>query len=486
MFDNLSRYFSDALEHLRGRGRLTENERAELSGNLRRMLLDADVSLDAVKSFTAVIERHLTGPEFEKSISPRQFVAGVLHEELTRMMGGETVPLNLDTAPPRVIVMAGLQGVGKTTTAAKLARMLAGQERETAQKIALASCDVYRPAAVRQLEVLAEQAAVRFYPNRSDRPEEIAGQSLKQARLDAMDVLILDTAGRLHIDDEMMSEAAAICSAVGPVEVLYVVDCMAGQDAAVSARAFNEVLPLTGIVLSKADSDARGGALLSVRHVTGKPIKLIGTGEKTDAIEVFHPERMASRILGMGDIAGLVEKLDDKGAADKGVKLLKKIRKKRSFTIDDMRKQLVQSGDIGGLSEIVDRLPAEMSGRINTEMLGREMSRAIAVIDSMTKDERKRPELFNGSRKRRVAQGAGAQVQDVNRVLKQFEGMRKMMKKTLGLGKQGQNNMMRMLSGQASQGLGGLGGLGAPGGAGGMSFRKSKSGRKKNKRKKRR
>ena len=476
MFEQLSGYFAGALERLRGRGHLTQADKDELLGGLRRHLLEADVALSVAKAFVARVEEQLGSEAFQKAISPRQFVEQTLRNELTALLGDEAAPLRTAT-PPEVIVMVGLQGVGKTTTAAKLAHHLQTRHKRA---VAMASCDVYRPAAVKQLEVMAEQAGAVFYSNTATEPVDIATQAVQRARGEAVDTLIIDTAGRLHIDDQMMSEAAAICNATSPVEVLFVVDCMAGQDAAVSARAFHDTLSLTGLVLSKADSDARGGALLSVRHITELPVKLIGTGEKIDALEVFHPERMASRILGMGDIAGLVENLDVGADAKEGGKLLKKLKKKRGFTMDDMRKQLEQANKLGGLGGLLDKLPAAMSGRVDIGAAEREMKKTMAAIDSMTREERRRPDIMNGARKRRVAAGSGTQVQDINRVLKQFAQATKMMRKTAGMGEGG---MMRALSGGMSA-HGGMGGMGGMGGGGVGVTRKNKS--KRNKRKKRR
>jgi signal recognition particle subunit SRP54 len=456
MFDTLTDRLTSVIKSLSGRGRLTDDNIADTVRQVRLALLEADVALPVVKSFTDAVRERAVGIEVTKSLTPGQAFIKVVHEELVRLMGEASTGLNLRAQRPVVVMLAGLQGAGKTTTAGKLARWLITKQQK---KVLLASTDVYRPAAMLQLQTLAGQVGAGFAAaSESEAPLTIARRALTEATLQAYDVLLLDTAGRLHVDEDMMTEVRLLESEIHPHERLFVVDSMAGQDAVNAAKAFNEALSLTGVVLTKADGDARGGAALSVRQVTGKPILFVGTGEKSEALELFQPERIASRILGMGDVLSLVEQVQDQVDREKAEKLAHKISKGKTFDLADLRDQLAQLYAMGGMSALLDKLPAQMqagaaaaAGAVSTKALKRQMG----IIDSMTPRERRRPELIDGSRKRRIAAGAGVPLPEVNRLLKQYDHMQKTMKRMAkgGLLK----NMMR--------GMGGMGGMG--GGMGG-------------------
>ncbi|MCX8048128.1 MAG: signal recognition particle protein [Methylohalobius sp.] len=429
MFDTLSERLTATLKKIRGQGRITDANIQDTLREVRQALLEADVSLPVVKAFIDQVKARALGQEVQASLTPGQSFIKIVHQELVEMMGGASSGLNLATQPPAVILLAGLQGSGKTTTVAKLARWL--KERQN-KKVAVVSTDVYRPAAIEQLKILAEEVGAEWIPSTSSEdPVEIAKRALSHAKRHLLEVLLIDTAGRLHIDAEMMREIQAIHAAVSPIETLFVVDSMTGQDAVNTARAFHEALPLTGVVLTKADGDARGGAALSIRFVTGKPIKFIGVGEKTEALELFHPDRIASRILGMGDVLSLIEEVERKIDRQKAEKLVKKLQKGKGFDLEDLRDQLIQLNRMGGISKLLDKLPGmgELPKQVKESVNDREVDRQIAIINSMTLHERRFPAILNNSRKRRIALGAGVQIQDVNRLLKQHAQMEKMMKK---------------------------------------------------------
>jgi signal recognition particle subunit SRP54 len=459
MFDRLTSSLGAALKSLSGRGRLTDDNISDTVREVRLALLDADVALPVVKSFTDAVKARAIGVEVTKSLTPGQAFIKVVHEELTRLMGEPSTGLNLRAQRPVVVMLAGLQGAGKTTSAGKLARWLIEKQNK---KVLMVSTDVYRPAAILQLQTLAEQVGAGFAPAlATEAPVAIAKRALTEASLQAYDVLLLDTAGRLHVDAEMMAEVKELEAAIQPHERLFVVDSMAGQDAVNAAKAFNDALSLTGVILTKADGDARGGAALSVRHVTGKPILFVGTGEKSDALELFQPERIASRILGMGDVLSLVEQVQDQVDHEKAEKLAKKISKGKSFDLTDLRDQLSQLQNMGGMAALLDKLPAQMqanaaaaAGAVNAKTLKRQMG----IIDSMTPRERRRPEMIDNSRKRRIATGAGVPLPEVNRLLKQFDQMQKTMKKMVKGGML--KNMMRGMAGRMPPGGFGPGGFG--------------------------
>ena len=450
MFENLTDRLSRAGDALRGRGRITEDNIRDTLRQVRMALLEADVALPVVKDFIERTRVRALGAEVAKSLTPGQAFIKIIHDELVQTMGSANESLNLRAQPPAIVMLAGLQGAGKTTTAAKLARRLAERDK---RKVMLASADVYRPAAILQLQRLAGEVGAAFFPSDAGQdPVDIARRAVEAARRELCDVLIIDTAGRLHIDDAMMDEARRIHQAVSPVETLFVVDSMAGQDAVNAARAFGEALELTGVILTKTDGDARGGVALSVRQVTGKPIKFIGAGEKTTALEPFHPERLASRILGMGDVVSLVEEVQHKVDQEQADKLARKISKGQGFNLQDLRDQLRQMQEMGGLAGLMDKLPGKaMPAKVDAKAGEREMRRQAAVIDSMTPRERRHPAIIDGSRKRRIAQGAGVQVQEVNRLLKQHVQMQKMMKK---FSKGGMAKMMRAMKGRLPPGFG--------------------------------
>jgi len=443
MFPQLSDRLKATFKGLTGRGRLNDDNIRDAMREVRIALLEADVALPVVRTFLERVRVRAAGTEVLQSLSPGQAVIKVVHDELVTLMGERNESLNLVARPPAVILLAGLQGAGKTTSAAKLARFL--QEREKKQ-VLLTSVDVYRPAAMEQLRQLADQVGARFHAKGHD-PVAIATDALAQARVGADDVLIVDTAGRLHVDDEMMAEIAQIHAAVDPVETLFVVDSMIGQDAVNSAHAFNEALALTGVILTKADGDARGGAALSIREVTSKPIKFLGVGEGIDALEAFHPDRVASRILGMGDVVGLVEEVQRSVDEGQAQKMARKLRKGKGFDFEDFREQLVQVEQMGGLGGLMEKLPgvSDLPAAVRAQAGGGETGRLIAIINSMTPGERTFPAVIKGSRKRRIATGSGTQVQEVNRLLKQFAQMQKMMKKAKGKG--GLARMMGQMKG---------------------------------------
>ncbi|MFZ5537419.1 MAG: signal recognition particle protein [Pseudomonadota bacterium] len=444
MFDNLTQRLSGLLDKLRGQGRLTEENIQEAMREVRMALLEADVALPVVREFTAKVKERAVGQEVLASLTPGQAFIKIVHDELVAIMGEANEALNLATQPPAVVLMAGLQGAGKTTTVGKLARLL----KEQKKKVMVVSCDVYRPAAIKQLETLAGQVGVEFFPSSQGQDPVAIGQAaLHEARIRHMDVLLVDTAGRLHIDEAMMEEARRLHAALHPIETLFVVDSMTGQDAANTAKAFNDALPLTGVILTKADGDARGGAALSVRYITGKPIKFLGQGEKLVALEPFHPERVASRILGMGDVLSLVEEATRKIDQEKARELVDKVKAGKSFNMEDLKTQLEQMLNMGGMASLLDKLPgvSKLPEHVKAQANDRDVKRMIAIIQSMTPQERRHPELIKGSRKRRIAAGAGMQVQDVNRLLKQHADMRDMMKKLSG---GGMGKLMRSLKGR--------------------------------------
>jgi signal recognition particle subunit SRP54 len=452
MFENLTDRLSKTLKNLRGQGRLSEDNIRDSLREVRMALLEADVALPVVKDFIDNVREKALGQEVVGSLSPGQALVKVVNDELVAIMGESQATIDLNHKPPVIVLMAGLQGAGKTTTVAKLARRLRESDKKS---VMVASADVYRPAAIDQLQTLSTEVGAEFYPsNKDQKPVSIARDAVEAARKAGADVLIIDTAGRLAIDQQMMDEIRAIHDAVDPVETLFVVDSMTGQDAARTAKAFDDALPLSGVVLTKIDGDARGGAALSVRHITGKPIKFIGSGEKTDALEAFHPDRIASRILGMGDILSLVEQAQDKVDHEKAERLARKVKKGRGFDLEDLRDQFTQMDKMGGLANLVDKLPgmgAGVSQAMQNPAHTRQMKRMVAIIDSMTPLERRKPEVINGSRKRRVAQGSGTQIQDVNRLLKQHKQMQRMMKKMGSKG--GMANMMRGMKGRLPPGF---------------------------------
>lgn len=429
MFKSLSDRLASTFKKIKGQGRLTENNIAKALKDVRNALLEADVALSVVKAFMADVRRRALGKEVTKSLTPGQTFIKIVKEQLIEVMGETNASLNLAVQPPAVILMAGLQGSGKTTSVAKLAKFLTEKQKK---KVAVVSTDVYRPAAIKQLAILVEPLQVDFIPSsETDRPVAIAKHALAEAKRKVTDVLIVDTAGRLHIDEAMMDEIKAIHQVLNPVETLFVVDSMTGQDAANTAEKFNASLELTGVILTKTDGDARGGAALSIRHVTQKPIKFLGVGEQTDALEPFHPDRVASRILGMGDMLGLIEELEDKIDKEKTVKLAKKIKKGKSFDLEDLREQLQQMRKMGGMSKLVEKIPgiSNMTEAMKNQVSDKKTNQMMAIINSMTLKERQQPDVINGSRKRRIAGGSGTEVQDVNRLLKEYSRMRKVMKR---------------------------------------------------------
>ena len=451
MFDKLSSRLSTVVEGLRGRGRLTEENIADALRQVRMALLEADVALPVVKTFIDAVKARAVGLEIHQSLTPGQAFIRVIHEELVRVMGEGVRPLNLRTQPPAVILLAGLQGAGKTTTAAKLGLWLQSRERK---RVLMVSTDVRRPAAILQLQRLGEQLSIETAPASADEsPVDIARRAVETARRGLHDVLIVDTAGRLHVDEEMMAEVRALESAVHPIETLFVVDSMAGQDAVNAARAFSDALTLTGVVLTKADGDARGGAALSVRQVTGQPILFVGVGEKPEALEAFQPERMASRVLGMGDVLSLVEEVTRQVDREAAERLARKVQKGKDFDLNDLLGQLRQLQSMGGVGALLDKLPAHLAARANQMPQGneKEVRRQVAIICSMTPGERRYPKNIDGSRKRRIATGSGTQVSEVNRLLKNFLQMQKMMKGMAGKG--GMGRMLRALGGRLPPGM---------------------------------
>lgn len=443
MFDNLTNRFSGVIKTLRGEARLTESNIQEALREVRMALLEADVALPVIKEFIARVKEKAVGQEVMSSLSPGQALVGVVHQELIAIMGGEKADINLATVPPAVILMAGLQGAGKTTSSGKLAKWLMEQKKK---KVLLVSCDIYRPAAIHQLELLAGQTGADFFPVQTgQQPREIATAALDFARRHHHDVMIVDTAGRLAIDEAMMQEISELNTLLKPIEILFVVDAMQGQDAVNTAKAFAEVLPLTGIILTKLDGDARGGAALSARHITGKPIKFVGVAEKLTGLEPFHPDRMAARILGMGDVLGLIEEAQRGVDQNEAEKLAKKMKSGKGFDLNDFKMQFQQMRNMGGMSAMMDKLPAQLSQAAqNVKMDDKVIGRTEGIVNAMTAQERAKPEILKASRKRRIAAGAGVSVQEVNRLLAQFEQTQKMMKM---MSKGGMAKMMRGLKG---------------------------------------
>jgi len=445
MLDNLTQRLARVMKSLKGEARLTEANIGDALREVRMALLEADVALPVVKDFIAAVKEKAVGEEVLGSLTPGQALVGVVHREMTKIMGEANVGLDLATQPPAVILMAGLQGAGKTTTVGKLAKLLKESQKK---KVLVVSCDVYRPAAIDQLRTVAEQVGVDFFPSTvSERPVAIARAAVDWAKRHYHDVLLIDTAGRLAIDEAMMREIAELHAAIKPVETLFVVDAMLGQDAVNTAKAFNDALPLTGVVLTKLDGDARGGAALSVRHVTGKPLKFAGVGEKLTGLEPFHPERMASRILGMGDVLSLIEEARKGVDEQKALEFAKKLKSGKGFDLDDFKAQIGQLRSMGGMSSLMDKLPAQFAqaaGQLPAGSEDKMVRRIEGIINSMTPTERAKPELIKASRKRRIAAGAGVQVQDVNRLLNQFEQTQKMMKQ---FSKGGMGKLMRGMKG---------------------------------------
>ena len=459
MFESLSDRLSKSLRKISGKARLNHDNIQETLREVRKALLEADVALPVVKQFTNHVRKRALGQEVSRALNPGQQFLKVVESELTEMMGEANESLNLATQPPAVVLMAGLQGAGKTTSVAKLAKFLRERQKK---KVMVVSADVYRPAAIKQLETLAQEVEVDFFPSTAEqKPKDIAKSALAQAKKNFSDVLIVDTAGRLHIDNELMTEIQELHATLNPVETLFVIDAMIGQDAVNTAKAFNDALALTGVVLTKTDGDARGGAALSVRQVTGKPIKFLGVGEKTDALEPFHPDRIASRILGMGDIMSLIEEAEQKIDKAKAQKLVEKVQKGKRFDLNDLREQLQQMQNMGGMTSMLEKLPgmgnvAQLAEQADITKQFKQMD---AIISSMTPGERRNPDILNGSRKRRITLGSGTQVQDLNRLLKQHKQMSKMMKKMKGGGLQ---KMMRGMGGMFPGGMPGGGGGGLP------------------------
>lgn len=451
MFENLTDRLSQTFRNISGRGRLSEDNIKEALRDVRMALLEADVALPVVREFINQVKEKSVGLDVSKSLTPGQEFIKIVQAELTAAMGEVNSSLNLATQPPAVMLMAGLQGAGKTTSVAKLAKFLKEKQKK---KVLVVSADVYRPAAIKQLETLAKAIDVEFFPSDiNEKPINIVNKAISHAKLQFFDVLIVDTAGRLHVDSDMMDEIKALHQAINPIETLFVVDAMTGQDAANTAKAFNDALPLTGVILTKVDGDARGGAALSIRHITGKPIKFLGMGEKTDALEPFFPDRIASRILGMGDVLSLIEDLQHNVDREKAEKIAKKLKKGDKFDFNDFQDQLKQMRDMGGMGALLAKLPGvgQLPDHIKAQMDDKITIKMEAIIGSMTLKERANPEIIKGSRKRRIANGSGTQVQDVNKLLKQFEDMQKMMKKMKG---GGMMKMMRQMKGLMSGGMG--------------------------------
>ena len=451
MFENLSDRLGTTLRKIRGTARFTEDNIKDTLREVRKALLEADVALPVVKTFVDQVKIRALGETVQKSLTPGQAFIKIVQAELQTVMGEANEGLSLKVQPPAVVLMAGLQGAGKTTTVAKLSRWL----KEQKKSVMVVSADVYRPAAIDQLQTLASEVGADFFPSEASQdPVSIAGNALDAAKKAGKDVLIVDTAGRLHIDDTMMEEIKRVHAAVKPIETLFVVDSMTGQDAANTAKAFDEALPLTGVILTKTDGDARGGAALSIRQITGKPIKFLGVGEKTTALEPFHPDRLASRILGMGDMLSLIEEVERKVDKKEAERLAKKVQKGKSFDLEDFRSQLQQMQNMGGMASLIDKLPGMPAGMnanaIKDKVNDKQFTRLEAIINSMTPHERRFPKVINGSRKKRIAAGSGTQIQDVNRLLKQFTQMQKMMKK---MSKGGMSKMMKAMKGKMPPGM---------------------------------
>ncbi|MFC4891805.1 signal recognition particle protein [Pseudofrancisella aestuarii] len=452
MFTSLSERLQDSFKKIKGQTSLTEENISSALRDIRMSLLEADVALPVVKKFIESLKEKAIGEEVRKSLTPDQTFISFVKKEIERALGEESSPLNLKTQPPAVILMAGLQGAGKTTSTAKLAKYLRDKEKK---KVMVVSADIYRPAAIDQLRTLAKDLDIDFFDsNVTQKPEYIVTEAIKSAKSKLIDILIVDTAGRLHIDENMMDEIKQLHKIANPIETLFTVDSMTGQDAAVTAKAFNDALELTGVILTKTDGDARGGAALSIREITGKPIKFLGTGEKTEALEPFHPERVASRILGMGDVLSLIESIEEKTEKEAAQKLTKKLKSGKNFDLEDFKNQISQMKNMGGVGSIMAKLPnmPNLPGNIGDEMF----KKIEAMIDSMTPYERKNPDLIKNSRKQRIVAGSGTTVQDLNKLLKQHSQMKKMMKSVIGK-KGGMANMMKRMS--AMQGMGNMPGL---------------------------
>lgn len=452
MFDNLSDRLSKTLRNIGGRGRLTDENIKETLRDVRLALLEADVALPVVREFIAKVKERAVGQDVNKSLTPGQEFIKIVQAELVNAMGAGNSSLDLAAQPPAVVLMAGLQGAGKTTTVGKLSKFLIDKQKK---KVLVVSADIYRPAAIKQLQTLAAQVGATFFPSEiHQKPVEIVNAALKEARLQFYDVLIVDTAGRLHVDTDMMNEIQQIHAAINPVETLFVVDAMTGQDAANTAQAFNSALPLTGVILTKVDGDARGGAAFSIRHITGKPIKFLGMGEKTDALEPFHPDRIASLILGMGDVLSLIEDIESRVDKQQAEKLAKKLKSGDDFDLTDFLEQLKQMRNMGGMTNLMGKLPGmgQLTDTMKAQMDDKVTARMEAIINSMTLKERRKPEIIKGARKRRIATGSGLEVQDVNRLLKQFTDMQRMMKK---MKKGGMAKMMRSMKGMMPPGFSG-------------------------------
>lgn len=450
MFENLTDRLSVTFKKVTGQARLTEDNIKDALRDVRMALLEADVALTVVKDFVEAVKVKALGQDVMTSLNPGQAFIKLVQDELIHTMGDVSQGLKLNTQPPAVVLMAGLQGAGKTTTVGKLAKFLKETEKKS---VMVVSADVYRPAAIEQLRTLANEVGVLFFPSDiSQKPVDIATAAIREAKIKFCDVVLVDTAGRLAIDDAMMAEIKALHAAINPIETLFVVDAMTGQDAANTAKAFNDTLPLTGVVLTKADADSRGGAALSVRAITGKPIKFIGMGEKSAALELFHPDRIASRILGMGDVLSLIEEAEQKLDKKKAEKLAQKLKKGKGFDLEDFRDQLQQMKNMGGISSMLDKMPgmSGLSQAAQQQVDGKMFVQMEALINSMTPAERRNPDLLNGSRKRRITQGSGTQLQDLNRLIKQHKQMQKMMKKLTQKG--GMQNMMRGMQGMMGQG----------------------------------
>jgi signal recognition particle subunit SRP54 len=450
VFENLTSRLTRVLDSIRGQGRLTEEQISAAARELRMALLEADVALPVIKDFIDKVKERALGAEITQSLTPGHAFLRVVQSELTATLGGTAEPLNLRAQPPAVILMAGLQGSGKTTTTGKLAKRLKEDDKKN---VIVVSCDVYRPAAIEQLRIVAAGVGVEFFPSEvGQSPVAIANAALAHARKQYADVLIVDTAGRTSIDQAMMAEIAELHAALNPVETLFVVDSMTGQDAAKTARAFADALPLTGVILTKIDGDSRGGAALSVRHVTGRPIKFLGVGEKSDKLEVFHPDRIANRIIGQGDMLSLIEETAKKVDAEKAAKLANKLKNKKSFDLEDFREQMQQVQNMGSMESLIEKLPggAQIQAQMKNVNTAKEMGKVVAIINSMTPQERKHPDLIKASRKRRIAAGSGVQVQDVNKLMRQFETTRDMMKKVMS---GGMAKMMRGLAGRLPPGM---------------------------------
>jgi signal recognition particle subunit SRP54 len=462
MFENLQDRLSRSLKKVTGKAKLTDANIKDTLREVRKALLEADVALPVVKAFIENVRKRAVGQEVSRALNPGQQFIKIVETEMVAMMGDANESLNLAVKPPAVVMMAGLQGAGKTTSVAKLAKYLKEREKK---KVVVVSADIYRPAAIKQLETLAAEVGADFFPSSADqKPVDIANGAIVHARKHFADVVIVDTAGRLHVDEELMTEIKDLHAAINPVETLFVIDAMIGQDAVNTAKAFNDALPLTGVILTKADGDARGGAALSVRYVTGKPIKFLGMGEKVDALEPFHPDRIASRILGMGDLLSLIEEAERNIDKDKAERLVKKVTAGKTFDLEDLRDQLQQMQNMGGMASMLEKLPGmgNMAQMAEKSDVTKQFKVMEVIIDSMTPAERANPDLLNGSRKRRITMGSGTQIQDLNRLLKQHKQMAKVMKKMKG---GGMSKMMRGLGGM----MGGGGGLppgGFPGGGG--------------------